>query len=75
MYVVLFVTSLVLLYRRKRVRKQNTAHGPILYLMIALFACCTTHFAIEFNHFYTILVRRLPPHYRHSSQATPLYWP
>ena len=62
MYVVLFVTSLVLLYRRKRVRKQNTAHGPILYLMIALFACCTTHFAIEFNHFYRTLVSAMPSH-------------
>ena len=23
----------------------------------ALFLCCTTHYAIEFNHFYTTLVR------------------
>ena len=55
-YVVLFLASLVLMLRRMRSHGMNI---PILASICALFVLCTTHFAIEFNHFYTVLVRPL----------------
>ncbi|RPD75657.1 hypothetical protein L226DRAFT_428175, partial [Lentinus tigrinus ALCF2SS1-7] len=51
-YVVLFLATFVLVLRRIRSHGINV---PILVSMCALFALCTTHFAIEFNHFYTVL--------------------
>ena len=56
-YVVLFLASLVLMLRRMHSHGTNV---PILTSICALFMLCTTHFAIEFNHFYTVLVR--PPY-------------
>ncbi|KAI0716722.1 hypothetical protein C8Q76DRAFT_415707 [Earliella scabrosa] len=51
-YLVLFLISVVLLVRR--LRTHNT-HVAILIAIVALFLCCTAHFALEFNHFYTTL--------------------
>ncbi|KAI0631222.1 hypothetical protein C8Q77DRAFT_194534 [Trametes polyzona] len=51
-YSVLFTASLVLLIRRAPTRGLNT---PILVLGCALFASCTSHFALEFYHFFTSL--------------------
>ncbi|RDX40953.1 hypothetical protein OH76DRAFT_277179 [Lentinus brumalis] len=51
-YTVLFFVSMVLLFRRKERGFGNT---PVIILSIVLFLFCTAHFALEFNHFYTIL--------------------
>lgn len=56
-YVVLLLPTLVLLLGRLRTRKDNNAHTTILIVLCLLFLCCTAHFALEFNHFYTTLVR------------------
>lgn len=50
---VLFVASMVILLFYRRTRGTNKI---ILSLSIFLFLVCTTHFAIEFNHFYITLV-------------------
>lgn len=49
---VLFLTSLAILYKRRH--KNNILH-PVVLLNGLVFLCCTTHFAIEFNHFVTAL--------------------
>ncbi|RPD75661.1 hypothetical protein L226DRAFT_545454 [Lentinus tigrinus ALCF2SS1-7] len=51
-YAVLFVASVILLLRRVRTRSMNV---PIFVANFLLFASCTAHFALEFNHFYTAL--------------------
>lgn len=49
-------SSTILLWRR-----HNRAHGafnvPMVVANFTLFSCCTAHYALEFNHFYTTLVR------------------
>ncbi|RPD61380.1 hypothetical protein L227DRAFT_500506 [Lentinus tigrinus ALCF2SS1-6] len=52
LYAVLFISSLVLILRRLRTHATNV---PIVFFMCALFVLCTTHFALEFNHFYVVL--------------------
>ena len=52
-YVVLFTASVVLLLRRARTQSLNV---PIFIANLLLFASCTAHFALEFDHFYTTLV-------------------
>ena len=52
-YAVLFIASVVLLLRRARTRSMNV---PIFIANFLLFASCTAHFALEFNHFYTAMV-------------------
>ncbi|KAI6042535.1 hypothetical protein EDC04DRAFT_2878478 [Pisolithus marmoratus] len=49
---VLFLISLVILYNRRN--KTDILH-PVILLNGLIFLCCTTHFAIEFNHFVTAL--------------------
>ncbi|KAI6107990.1 hypothetical protein F5141DRAFT_91603 [Pisolithus sp. B1] len=49
---VLFLTSLAILYKRRH--KNNILH-PVVLLNGLIFLCCTTHFAIEFNHFIAAL--------------------
>ncbi|KAI0355982.1 hypothetical protein OH77DRAFT_1495782 [Trametes cingulata] len=51
-YAVIFTTSLILLLRRAPTRGLNV---PILALGCVLFASCTAHFALEFQHFVTTL--------------------
>ncbi|KAI1794458.1 hypothetical protein LXA43DRAFT_883760 [Ganoderma leucocontextum] len=53
-YTVLFIASVVVLLRRFKAprRKLNV---PIFFANCLLFASCTAHFALEFNHFYTTL--------------------
>ena len=54
-YCMLFLASTtVLLWWRRKHRSFNL---PMVVANFALFLCCTTHYAIEFNHFYTTLVR------------------
>ncbi|KAF9243489.1 hypothetical protein BU15DRAFT_86437 [Melanogaster broomeanus] len=36
-------------------RRNENLSNPIVYLNCFIFLCCTTHFALEFNHFYTTL--------------------
>jgi len=50
-YSILFVVSLIILARR---RDENLGN-PVAYLNVLIFLSCTTHFALEFNHFYTTL--------------------
>ncbi|KAI0828633.1 hypothetical protein BC628DRAFT_83193 [Trametes gibbosa] len=51
-YSVLFVISIGLLMRRSRKGELNPT---VFAIHCLLFAACTTHYAIEFNHFYTTL--------------------
>ncbi|KAF8843683.1 hypothetical protein BDN67DRAFT_1066601 [Paxillus ammoniavirescens] len=51
-YSVLFVVSLIILGQR---RLNESLTNPIVYLHCLIFLSCTTHFALEFNHFYTTL--------------------
>ncbi|KAI0323817.1 hypothetical protein GY45DRAFT_1439450 [Cubamyces sp. BRFM 1775] len=49
---VLFIISLGLLYRKGR---RGNTNLTILAIHCLLFASCTAHFGLEFNHFYTTL--------------------
>ncbi|KAI0760375.1 hypothetical protein C8Q74DRAFT_1208445 [Fomes fomentarius] len=51
-YVVLFLTSIVLLLRRASTRSVNL---PIFIANVFLFGSCTAHFALEFDHFFRTL--------------------
>ena len=54
---ILIGTSLLLSHhRRSRVGSVNL---PVTIASLLLFGGCTTHFALEFNHFYVTLVRYL----------------
>lgn len=53
-YCVLFALSLGLLYRRNQ--KLGDMNSTILVIHCLLFGACTAHYALEFNHFYTVLV-------------------
>lgn len=57
----MFSVSIVLLRRRSLKAELST---PVVSAHIALFVACTVHYALEFNHFYTTLVRPLiyPPY-------------
>ncbi|KAN0092869.1 hypothetical protein V8E55_003653 [Tylopilus felleus] len=48
----LFLVSLIILRKR---RFTNSLNNPVIYLNCLIFLCCTTHFALEFNHFSTTL--------------------
>ncbi|KAK7683148.1 hypothetical protein QCA50_013821 [Cerrena zonata] len=51
-YIVIFVLSLAFLSWRRRTRETS---WPMIISTCVLFTLCTTHFAIEFNHFYNRL--------------------
>ncbi|KIP07247.1 hypothetical protein PHLGIDRAFT_24165 [Phlebiopsis gigantea 11061_1 CR5-6] len=51
-YCVLFAASIYVLYSVKKSRGLNKV---IVALHCCLFTACTLHYALEFNHFYTIL--------------------
>ncbi|KAF9223683.1 hypothetical protein BS17DRAFT_781058 [Gyrodon lividus] len=59
-YCILFVVSLIILGRR---RLSESFANPIVYIHCLIFLCCTTHFALEFNHFYTTLNATGVDHY------------
>ncbi|KAF8558178.1 hypothetical protein OG21DRAFT_1504555 [Imleria badia] len=48
----LFIVSLIILRHR---RLSDSLNNPVIYLNGLVFLCCTTHFALEFNHFHTTL--------------------
>ncbi|KAG9315223.1 hypothetical protein JVU11DRAFT_4353 [Chiua virens] len=50
--VTLFGTSLFILRHRPI---QDTIRNPVILLNSLIFLCCTAHFALEYNHFYTTL--------------------
>jgi len=37
-------------------RRSPNLSSPVVFANCLLFFCCTAHFALEFNHFYTTLV-------------------
>ncbi|KIJ54786.1 hypothetical protein M422DRAFT_64021 [Sphaerobolus stellatus SS14] len=51
-YTILFIAALVVLFNRRHSRAVNPI---VLFFTCILYGACTTHFAIEFNHFYTTL--------------------
>ncbi|KAI0922507.1 hypothetical protein AcW1_002873 [Taiwanofungus camphoratus] len=51
-YCVLFLVSMGVLVWRRSTRDLNI---PLVSANCMLFCCCTAHFALEFNHFYTTL--------------------
>lgn len=51
-YCILFLISCVVLSQKRRSRNLSS---PVVFANCLLFLCCTAHFALEFNHFYTTL--------------------
>ncbi|KAG2362640.1 hypothetical protein BDR07DRAFT_1406526 [Suillus spraguei] len=51
-YCILFVVSWIVLGQKQRSTKLSS---PVVFANCLLFFCCTAHFALEFNHFYTTL--------------------
>jgi hypothetical protein len=53
-YTVLFALSVYLMFNGPR--GGTDVNKPILVISVFLFLCCSTHFALEFSHFYKVLV-------------------
>jgi hypothetical protein len=53
-YTILFAFSIYL--KLNSSHRWNAANSPIFILGVLLFLACTTHFVLEFNHFYHALV-------------------
>jgi hypothetical protein len=53
-YTILFALSIYL--KLKSSHRWNAVNNPIFVLGVLLFLACTTHFALEFHHFYYALV-------------------
>ncbi|KAG2072813.1 hypothetical protein BDR04DRAFT_1095986 [Suillus decipiens] len=51
-YSILFIVSWIVLGQKQRSPKLSS---PVVFANCLLFFCCTAHFALEFNHFYTAL--------------------
>ncbi|KAG2125392.1 hypothetical protein DEU56DRAFT_825417 [Suillus clintonianus] len=51
-YCILFLISWVVLFQKQRAPNLSS---PVVFANCLLFFCCTAHFALEFNHFYTTL--------------------
>ncbi|KAG1823953.1 uncharacterized protein BJ212DRAFT_710504 [Suillus subaureus] len=51
-YCILFIISWVVLGQNRR---SPNLSSPVVFANCLLFLCCTAHFALEFNHFYTTL--------------------
>ncbi|KAG0700287.1 hypothetical protein DFH29DRAFT_933016 [Suillus ampliporus] len=51
-YCILFVISWIVLSQKRR---SPNLSSPVVFANCLLFLCCTAHFALEFNHFYTTL--------------------
>ena len=67
-YCVLFVISTFILFRRNTRGKGNYI---VIFFNFFLFALCTTHFGLVFNHFYTALVCSNNSHFE-SKDAYPV---
>ncbi|KAH9995134.1 hypothetical protein BJV77DRAFT_1097770 [Russula vinacea] len=52
-YTVLFALSVYLMFNGPR--GGTDVNKPILVISVFLFLCCSTHFALEFSHFYEVL--------------------
>lgn len=52
-YCILFIVSWIVLSQK---RPSPNLSSPVVFANCLLFFCCTAHFALEFNHFYTTLV-------------------
>lgn len=51
-YCILFIISWIVLGQK---RHSPNLSSPVVFANCLLFFCCTAHFALEFNHFYTTL--------------------
>ncbi|KAG2338099.1 hypothetical protein BDR05DRAFT_1062938 [Suillus weaverae] len=51
-YCILFIISWIVLGLKRR---SPNLSSPVVFANCLLFFCCTAHFALEFNHFYTTL--------------------
>lgn len=51
-YCILFIISWIVLGQKRR---SPNLSSPVVFANCLLFFCCTAHFALEFNHFYTTL--------------------
>ncbi|KAG1796262.1 uncharacterized protein HD556DRAFT_1441555 [Suillus plorans] len=51
-YCILFIVSWIVLSQK---RPSPNLSSPVVFANCLLFFCCTAHFALEFNHFYTTL--------------------
>jgi hypothetical protein len=51
-YCILFIVSWMVLAQNRR---SPNLSSPVVFANCLLFFCCTAHFALEFNHFYTTL--------------------
>lgn len=51
-YCILFIISWVVLGQNRR---SPNLSSPVVFANCLLFFCCTAHFALEFNHYYTTL--------------------
>ena len=56
-YTVLFIVSVFLMRRHSRSR--SGFNRPIFIISVFLYLLCAAHFALEFNHFYNVMVRTL----------------
>jgi hypothetical protein len=54
LYIPLFLLCILYLTSRRRTQAYNV---PMIVATVILFLLCTCHYSLEFNHFYTYLVR------------------
>jgi hypothetical protein len=59
-YTILFAISIYLMVKRSRNRVSVNKH--IFIISVFLYLSCTAHFALEFIHFYTLMVCTTLPH-------------
>ena len=57
-YTVLFAMSVYLMFNGPR--RGNGVNRPIFIISILLYLSCSTHFALEFSHFFDVLVCTTP---------------
>jgi hypothetical protein len=57
-FTVLFSLSIYLMFNGPR--HGSGVNKPILIISVLLYLSCTTHFALEFSHFYKVLVCTTP---------------
>ena len=57
-YTILFAVSIYLMFHTPR--RGTGVNKPILIISGFLFLSCSTHFALEFSHFYQVLVCATP---------------
>jgi hypothetical protein len=57
-YTVLFAMSIYLMFHGPR--RGSGVNKPIFIITVLLYLSCSAHFALEFSHFYQVLVRATP---------------